>query len=77
MFHQFTRNLSTNIKNEKIMKKILKYQSKIKDLIIENKLPMTGYTYSYSFGNNNKFDEEKYLKEEKKIITKMNKFYNS
>jgi hypothetical protein len=38
---------------------------------------MTGYTYSYSFGNNNKFDEEEYLKEEKKIITKMNKFYNS
>jgi len=76
MFHQFTRNLSTNIKNEKIMKKILKYQSKIKNLIIENKLPMTGYTYSYSFGNN-KFDEEEYLKEEKKIITKMNKFYNS
>jgi hypothetical protein len=77
------RGFTTTTKNDKAIKKILKYQQKIKNLIIENNLPMTGYTYSYSF-NNKKFDkkeylkeEKEYLKEEKEYIINMNKFYNS
>jgi hypothetical protein len=49
------RGFTTTTKNDKAIKKILKYQQKIKNLIIENNLPMTGYTYSYSF-NNKKFE---------------------
>lgn len=75
MFKIITRGLATT-KNDKAIKKILKYQQKIKNLIIENNLSMTGYTYSYSF-NNKKFDEKEYLKEEKEYIINMNKFYNS
>jgi len=75
MLNILTRGLATT-KNDKAIKKILKYQQKIKNLIIENNLPMTGYTYSYSF-HNKKFDEKEYLKEEKEYIINMNKFYNS
>jgi hypothetical protein len=75
MFKIFTRNLTTS-KNDKIMRKIFRYQQKIKNLIIENNLPMTGYTYSYSF-HNKKFDEKEYIKEEKEYVINMNKFYNS
>jgi hypothetical protein len=61
MLKIITRNLSTaTTKNDKVMRKILKYQLKIKNLIIENNLPMTGYTYSYSF-HNKKFDEKEYI----------------
>ena len=49
MLKLFTRGLATATKNDKIMKKILKYQYKIKNLIIENNLQLTGYTYSYSY----------------------------
>jgi hypothetical protein len=76
MLKTFTRNLSTTTKNDKVIKKILKYQQKIKNLIIENNLPMTGYTYSYSF-QNKKFYEKEYIKDEKEYIINMNKFYNS
>lgn len=76
MLKLFIRSLSTTSKNDKIMKKILKYQHKIKNLIIENNLPMTGYTYSYSF-HNKKFDEKEYIKEEKEYVINMNKFYNN
>jgi len=76
MLNLLTRGLATTTKNDKAIKKILKYQQKIKNLIIENNLPMTGYTYSYSF-HNKKFDEKEYLKEEKEYIINMNKFYNS
>jgi hypothetical protein len=75
MLKVLTKSFSTN-KNDKVIKKILKYQQKIKNLIIENNLPMTGYTYSYSF-HNKKFDEKEYIKEEKEYIVNMNKFYNS
>ncbi len=75
MLNILTRGFATT-KNDKVIKKILKYQQKIKNLIIENNLPMTGYTYSYSF-HNKKFDEKEYLKEEKEYIINMNKFYNS
>jgi hypothetical protein len=64
MLKVFTRNLTTTTKNDKVMRKIFRYQQKIKNLIIENNLPMTGYTYSYSF-HNKKFDEKEYIKEEK------------
>ena len=53
MLKLFTRGLATVTKNDKIMKKILKYQHKIKNLIIENNLQLTGYTYSYSFNDRN------------------------
>ncbi len=76
MLKVITRNLTTSTKNDKAIKKILKYQQKIKNLIIENNLPLTGYTYSYSF-HDKKFNEKEYIKEEKEYITKMNKFYNS
>ncbi len=76
MLKVFTRNLTTSSKNDKVMRKIFRYQQKIKNLIIENNLPMTGYTYSYSF-HNKKFDEKEYVKEEKEYIINMNKFYNS
>ena len=90
MLKLFTRCLTTATKNDKIMKKILKYQHKIKNLIIENKLQLTGYTYSYSFHdksfhdksfhdksfNDKSFNEKKYIKDEKEYIIKMNKFYN-
>jgi hypothetical protein len=76
MLKAFTRNLTTTSKNDKIMRKIFRYQQKIKNLIIENNLPMTGYTYSYSF-HNKKFDEKEYIKEEKEYVINMNKFYNS
>ena len=76
MLKAFTRNLTTTSKNDKVMRKIFRYQQKIKNLIIENNLPVTGYTYSYSF-HNKKFDEKEYLKEEKEYIINMNKFYNS
>ena len=49
MHKLFTRTLATTTKNDKAIKKILKYQQKIKNLIIENNLQLTGYTYSYSF----------------------------
>jgi len=75
MLKVFTRSVAT-YKNDKVMKKIFRYQQKIKNLIIKNNLPLTGYTYSYSFYNK-KFDEKEYLKEEKKYIINMNKFYNS
>jgi len=75
MLKLFTRSFATN-KNDKVMRKIFRYQQKIKNLIIENNLPMTGYTYSYSF-HNKKFDEKEYIKEEKKYVINMNKFYNS
>jgi hypothetical protein len=75
MHKLFTRALATTTKNDKAIKKILKYQQKIKNLIIENDLPMTGYTYSYSF-HDKRFNEKEYLKEEKEYIIKMNKFYN-
>jgi len=74
MLKLFIRSLSTT-KNDKVMKKILKYQHKIKNLIIENNLPLTGYSYSYSF-HNKRFDEKEYIKEEKEYVIKMNKFYN-
>jgi hypothetical protein len=76
MLKLFTRNLATTTKNDKVMKKILKYQQKIKNLIIENNLPTTGYTYSYSI-HNKKFDKKEYTKDEKEYIITMNKFYNS
>ena len=80
MHKLFTRTLATTTKNDKAIKKILKYQQKIKNLIIENNLPMTGYTYSYSFHDNKfndkSFNENEYIKEEKEYIIKMNKFYN-
>ena len=77
MLKVITRNLATaTTKNDKVMRKILKYQLKIKNLIIENNLPMTGYTYSYSF-HNKKFDEKEYIKEEKEYVINMNKFYNN
>jgi hypothetical protein len=80
MLKLFTRGLATATKNDKVMKKILKYQHKIKNLIIENNLQMTGYTYSYSFHDNKfndiSFNENEYIKEEKEYIIKMNKFYN-
>ncbi len=76
MLKIFTRSFATVSKNDKVMRKIFRYQQKIKNLIIENNLPMTGYTYSYSF-HNKKFDEKEYLKEEKEYIINMNKFYNS
>ena len=76
MLKVFTRGLATTSKNDKVMKKIFRYQQKIKNLIIENNLPMTGYTYSYSF-HNKRFDEKEYIKEEKEYIINMNKFYNS
>jgi hypothetical protein len=75
MLNILTRNLTTS-KNDKVMRKIFRYQQKIKNLIIENNLPMTGYTYSYSF-HNKKFDEKEYVKEEKEYVITMNKFYNS
>ncbi len=75
MLKVLTKSFSTN-KNDKVIKKILKYQQKIKNLIIENNLPVTGYTYSYSF-HNKKFDEKEYIKEEKEYIVNMNKFYNN
>ncbi len=76
MLKVFTRGLATTSKNDKVMKKIFRYQQKIKNLIIENNLPVTGYTYSYSF-HNKKFDEKEYIKEEKEYIVNMNKFYNN
>jgi hypothetical protein len=80
MLKLFTRSLATTTKNDKVMKKILKYQHKIKNLIIENNLQLTGYTYSYSFNDNKfndrSFNEKEYIKEEKEYIIKMNKFYN-
>jgi hypothetical protein len=76
MLKVFTRNLTTTSKNDKVMRKIFRYQQKIKNLIIENNLPMTGYTYSYSF-HNKKFNEKEYVKEEKEYVINMNKFYNS
>lgn len=80
MLKLFTRGLATAIKNDKTMKKILKYQYKIKNLIIENNLQLTGYTYSYSFHdksfNDKNFNENEYIKQEKEYIIKMNKFYN-
>ena len=75
MLKVLTRSFATS-KNDKVMRKIFRYQQKIKNLIIENNLPMTGYTYSYSF-HNKKFDEKEYIKEEKEYIVNMNKFYNS
>ena len=75
MHKLFTRALATTTKNDKAMKKILRYQQKIKNLIIENNLPLTGYSYSYSF-HNKRFDEKEYIKEEKEYVIKMNKFYN-
>jgi len=63
-------------KNDKVMRKIFRYQQKIKNLIIDNNLPVTGYTYSYSF-HNKKFDEKEFIKEEKEYVVMMNKFYNS
>jgi hypothetical protein len=75
MLKLFIRSLSTTTKNDKAMKKILRYQQKIKNLIIENNLPLTGYSYSYSF-HNKRFDEKEYIKEEKEYVIKMNKFYN-
>ena len=76
MLKVFTRSLATTTsKNDKVMKKIFRYQKKIKNLIIENNLPLTGYTYSYSF-HDNKFDEKEYNNEEKKYVINMNKFYN-
>jgi hypothetical protein len=75
MLNILTRSFATS-KNDKVMRKIFRYQQKIKNLIIENNLPMTGYTYSYSF-HNKKFDEKEYVKEEKEYIINMNKFYNS
>jgi len=59
MLKLFTRSLATTTKNDKVMKKILKYQHKIKNLIIENNLQLTGYTYSYSF-NDNKFNDRSF-----------------
>ena len=77
MLKVITRNLATaTTKNDKVMRKILKYQLKIKNLIIENNLPVSGYTYSYSF-HNKKFDEKEYIREEKEYIVNMNKFYNN
>jgi len=76
MLKTFIRSFATTTKNDKAVKKILKYQQKIKNLIIENNLPMVGYTYSYSF-HNKRFDEKEYIKEEKEYIINMNKFYNS
>jgi len=76
MLKIFTRSFATTNKNNKLIKNIFRYQQKIKNLIIENNLPMTGYTYSYSF-HNKKFDEKEYLKEEKEHIINMNKYYNS
>jgi len=76
MLKAFTRNLTTTSKNDKVMRKIFRYQQKIKNLIIENNLPVTGYTYSYSF-HNKKFDEKEYIKDEKEYVINMNKFYNS
>ncbi len=75
MLKLFIRSLSTTTKNDKAMKKILRYQQKIKNLIIENNLPVSGYSYTYSF-HNKRFDEKKYIKEEKEYVIKMNKFYN-
>ena len=75
MLNIFTRSFATS-KNDKVMRKIFRYQQKIKNLIIENNLPMTGYTYSYSF-HNKKFDEKEYIKEEKEYVINMNKFYNN
>jgi hypothetical protein len=75
MLKLFIRSLSTTTKNDKAMKKILRYQQKIKNLIIENNLPVSGYSYTYSF-HNKRFDEKEYIKEEKEYVIKMNKFYN-
>ena len=75
MLKVFLRSFATS-KNDKVMRKIFRYQQKIKNLIINNNLPLTGYTYSYSF-HNKKFDEKEYLKEEKEYVINMNKFYNS
>jgi hypothetical protein len=75
MLKVFLRSFATS-KNDKVMRKIFRYQQKIKNLIIDNNLPLTGYTYSYSF-HNKKFDEKEYLKEEKEYVINMNKFYNS
>ena len=75
MLKVFLRSFATS-KNDKVMRKIFRYQQKIKNLIINNNLPLTGYTYSYSF-HNKKFDEKEYIKEEKEYIVNMNKFYNN
>ena len=75
MLKVFLRSFATS-KNDKVMRKIFRYQQKIKNLIINNNLSLTGYTYSYSF-HNKKFDEKEYLKEEKEYVINMNKFYNS
>jgi len=75
MLKVFLRSFATS-KNDKVMRKIFRYQQKIKNLIINNNLPLTGYTYSYSF-HNKRFDEKEYIKEEKEYIINMNKFYNS
>lgn len=76
MLKVFTKSFATTSKNDKVIKKIFRYQQKIKNLIIENNLPVTGYTYSYSF-HNKKFNEKEYIKEEKEYIVNMNKFYNN
>jgi len=76
MLKVFTRSFAATSKNDKVMKKIFRYQQKIKNLIIENNLPVSGYTYSYSF-HNKKFDEKEYIREEKEYIVNMNKFYNN
>jgi hypothetical protein len=76
MLKIFTKSFATTSKNDKVIKKIFRYQQKIKNLIIENNLPVTGYTYSYSF-HNKKFNEKEYIREEKEYIVNMNKFYNN
>ncbi len=76
MLKIFTKSFATTSKNDKVIKKIFRYQQKIKNLIIENNLPVTGYTYSYSF-HNKKFNEKEYIREEKEYIVNINKFYNN
>lgn len=66
MLKVFTRVFSTT-KNDKIMKKIIKYQNKIKNLIIENNIPMTGYSYTYSFHDKNFNKKENIIDKNTKI----------
>ena len=72
MFNVFTRVFSTT-KNDKVIKKIIKYQNKIKNLIIENNIPMTGYSYSYSFHekkiNDKNFNEKENITDKNTKIT--------
>ena len=78
----FLRSFANTAKNEKIIKKINKYQNKIEKLVIKNKLPLYSYTCSISYHDNICNQKEyieytEYIEDEKEYILNINKYLNS